>query len=131
MRRPILLALVALLALPGLASAKEVSSLVLCGTNGCHGVRGEAAKRGFENGAQTVVPDRAEPFYSVNVRMRAEGGDAPRFTVRFLPRAGLIRSSAEIGAPYWTQPAPALLAALREAAHGLSPKPASRLLRPA
>jgi hypothetical protein len=127
MRRSILIALTALLALCGAASAKQISSLVVCGTNGCHGVKGEAAKRGFENGAQTVPPERAEPFYSVNVRMRADGGQAPGFTVRFLPGSGLIRSSDEVGASYWTEPAPALLGALRAASRGLAPKPASQL----
>jgi hypothetical protein len=126
-RRPVLVALIALLALPPAAEAKEVSSLVLCGTNGCHGVKGEAAKRDFENAAQTVAPKRAEPFYSVNVNVRADGEEVHGFTVRFLPKAQLIRSSDEIGAPYWTEPAPALLAALREAARGLTPKPTSQL----
>jgi LPXTG-motif cell wall-anchored protein len=130
-----LLPLALVLALPPAAGAKEVGSLALCGTDGCHGVKGSQAKRDFENGAREAQPPaQAEPFLELRVRIRAhEGERIPGFSLRYLPTAGLLRSTDERGGAAWTRPAPALAAALRQAARGLRPKPAALLgsLRPA
>jgi hypothetical protein len=124
-----LLPLVLVLPLPATAGAKEVGSLALCGTDGCHGVNGSKAKQGFENGAtEAQSPARAEPFLELRVRIRAhEGERIPGFSLRYLPTAGLLRSTDERGYAAWTRPAPALAAALKRAARGLRPKPAALL----
>jgi hypothetical protein len=124
-----LLALTALLAVPTSAPAKEVASLALCGTSGCHGVKGEAARRGFENGASAApAPRGPEPFLQLRVSIKAhEGEGIPGFSLDYLPRAGLLRERDESGHAVFTRPAPALAAALRRAARGLERKPASKL----
>jgi hypothetical protein len=124
-----LLPLAVVLVAPTGAPAKEVSSLTLCGRVGCHGVKGDRAKRGFERDAiQTRAPRRAEPFFELRVGIRAhEGERIPGFSLRYLPVAGLLRSQDERGNAVWTRPAPALASALERAARGLEPKPAALL----
>jgi hypothetical protein len=124
-----LLPLAALLALPAAAPAKEVGSLALCGASGCHGVKGEAARRGFEDSAMTApAPDRAEPFLELRVRIKAhEGERIPGFSLSYLPEAGVLRDTDEGGYAVFTRPAPALATALERAARGLERKPAAEL----
>jgi hypothetical protein len=124
-----LLPLAALLLLPAAAPAKEVGSLALCGEGECHGVKGEAARRGFEDGAMTAPGPRApEPFLKLRVRIKAhEGERIPGFSLDYLPRAGVLRSTDERGYAMFTRPAPALDSALRRAARGLERKPAAEL----
>jgi hypothetical protein len=124
-----LLPLAAVLALPPTAGAKEVGSLVLCGTDSCHGVKGPEARRDFENGAtKAQSPARAESFLELRVRIRAhEGEGIPGFSLRYLPTAGLLRSTDERGYAAWARPGPALAAALERAARGLRAKPAALL----
>ena len=117
------------LALPPAAGAKEVGSLALCGTDGCHAVKGSEAKRDFENGATDAQPPaRAESFLELRVKIRAhEGERIPGFSLRYLPAAGLLRGVDERGYAAWTRPGPTLAAALERAARGLRPKPAALL----
>jgi hypothetical protein len=123
-----LLAALGLLALAPGASAKEVGSLTLCGTNGCHGVPGEAAKRAFENSGMTApAPDRGEPFLQLLVRIREGEQQVAGFSVRWLPGANVVRAADDTGYATWTRPAAALTRALRRAAEGLEPKPAAGL----
>ena len=66
------LALAAVLALPAAAQAKEVTALVVCGTNGCHTIRDKAVLLAFMNqGVQAAAPDRHAPFYSITGRSSA------------------------------------------------------------
>jgi hypothetical protein len=128
MRRVILLSVVAVLASPSAAGAKEVGSLTLCGTNGCHGVHGDDARRGFEDSGMTApAPDRAERFLQLRVRIREGDEQVFGFSVRWLPGADVIRSADDRGYATWTRPAAALSRALRRAARGLEPKPAAAL----
>jgi hypothetical protein len=108
-RLPLLLAALVLLALAPAAGAKEVGSLTLCGTNGCHGVPGEAAKRAFENSGMTApAPDRAERFLQLRVQIREGDQQVAGFAVRWLPGAGVIRSTDDGGYATWSRPAAAL-----------------------
>jgi hypothetical protein len=130
MRRLLWLVLpVAVLVLASTAGAKEVGSLALCGTDGCHGVKGPQARQAFEDGAtEARPPARAEPFLELRVRIRApEGERIPGFSLRYLPAAGLLRGTDERGYATWTRPAPALAAALERAARRLRAKPAALL----
>jgi hypothetical protein len=127
-RLPLLLAALALLALAPAAGAKEVGLLTLCGTNGCHGVPGEAAKRAFENSGMTApAPDRPERFLQLRVQIREGEQQVAGFAVRWLPAAGVIRSTDDAGYATWSRPAAALSRALHRAAQGLEPKPAAAL----
>src|SRR5690242_6014285 len=81
MRRAIVLAALAALALPTAASAKEVGALTLCGTDGCQRITARAALRGFMNGGyETLAPKQGAPFFSVKVAMRNAGEDAGGWT---------------------------------------------------
>jgi hypothetical protein len=92
-------------------------------------VRGEDARRGFENSGMTApAPDHPEPFLQLRVTIRAhEGEEIPGFLLRWLPGAGVLRSTDERGYATWSRPAPALSRALHRAARGLRPKPAAAL----
>jgi LPXTG-motif cell wall-anchored protein len=130
---PFPLALAALaagaLALPAGSAAKELAGLAVCGTNGCHRITGERALRGFENGGfETAPPARARAYYEVRARVKDDTGHVlPAFTVLYLRRSGLIRAEGDLGRHVWTQPAPATATALKRAARGLRPHPASGL----
>jgi hypothetical protein len=128
MRRTIVLAVLAALALPTAASAKEIAALTLCGTDGCQKITAHAALRGFmDGGYETLGPKQASPFFTVKATMRAAGEDAGGWTVQYLRAANLIRAEAENGKHVWTRPAGTTAQALRDAARGLQPYPAEKL----
>ena len=128
MRRTIVLAVLAVLALPTAASAKELAALTLCGTDGCQKITAHAALRGFmDGGYETLGPKQAGPFFTVKATMRAAGEDAGGWTVQYLRAANLIRAEAEYGKQVWTRPAGTTAQALRDAARGLQPYPAEKL----
>jgi hypothetical protein len=125
-------ALAAALMLAAPAGAKEISALTLCGAGGhCHQVRGEHARQSLMDGGSflTSSPDRRAPFFSLVATITEPGGQGiiGRFTVRWVPSAGRIRSTGEFDRPMWTRPDAAMTRALRRAAQGLRPKPAARL----
>ena len=106
MRRAIVLATLAALALPTAASAKEVAALTVCGSNGCHKITAHAALQGFMNGGyETLAPERAAPFFTVKVAMRHAGDDAGGWTVEYLRATNLIRATADYSKHVWTRPA--------------------------
>ena len=124
MRRAILLATLAALALPAAAPGKEVASLTVCGSDGCEKITAHAALRGFmDGGYETLAPERAGPFFTVKVAMRHAGG----WTVQYLRAVNLVRAEADYGKDVWTRPAGVTAQALRRAARGLQPYPAEKL----
>jgi hypothetical protein len=128
MRRVIVLAAIAALALPATASAKEVGSLTVCGTDGCEKVTDHAARKGFmEGGYETLPPKEPGPFFRVKVAMLHDGDHVGAWTVQYLRAANLIRAQADYGKHVWTRPAGATAEALRDAARGLQPYPAEKL----
>jgi hypothetical protein len=128
MRRAIVLAALAALALAAAAPAKEVTSLTVCGTDGCERITAHAALQGFmDGGYETLAPEQAGPFFTVKAAMRHGGDDAGGWTVQYLRAANLIRAEAEYGKDVWTRPARVTAQALRDAARGLQPYPAKQL----
>jgi hypothetical protein len=128
MRRVIVLAALAALAVPGAATAKRVSSLTVCGTDGCEKVTDHAALKGFmEGGYETLSPGKPAPFFTVKVAMLHDGDDAGGWTVQYLRAANLLRAQADYGKHVWTRPAGVTAEALRDAARGLQPYPAEKL----
>jgi hypothetical protein len=82
MRRAIVLATLAALALPAGASAKEVGALTVCGSDGCKKITAHAPLQGFmDGGYETLAPERAGPFFTVKVAMRHAGEQAGGFSV--------------------------------------------------
>jgi hypothetical protein len=131
MRRVIVLAALAALgalALPAAAPAKRVSSLTVCGSDGCEKVADHAALRGFmDGGYETLSPEEPAPFFTVKVAMLDDGDEAGGWTVQYLRAPNLIRTQADYGKAVWTRPAGVTAAALRDAARGLQPYPAEKL----
>jgi len=125
------LALAAVLALPAAAQAKEVTALVVCGTNGCHTIRDKAVLLAFMNqGVQAAAPDRHAPFYSITAKVSEPGqGEIGHFTSRWVPSENRVRSVDENDIPQWNRLKPVVAHAMLRAVHGLKPKPASRLGR--
>ena len=128
LRHAPVLAILAALALPTAAGAKEVSSLSVCGPRSCHMIKDRAAMRAFPGGGyETLAPKSGGAFYKVNAHMRHEGQDAGGFTVLYVPAVGLLRAEAEFGEHTWLEPAAATASALRRAVRGLRPYPADQL----
>ena len=128
MRRAIVLAALAAVALPAAASAKEVAALTVCGSDGCQRITAHAALQGFmDGGYETLAPERAGAFFTVKVAMRHAGDDAGGWTVEYLRAANLIRAQADYSKHVWTRPAGVTARALRRAARGLQPYPAEKL----
>jgi hypothetical protein len=128
MRRAIVLATLAALALPAAAPAKEVGALTVCGSDGCQKITAHPALQGFmDGGYETLAPKRAGPFFRVKVAMRHAGEDAGGWTVEYLRAANLIRATGDYSKHVWTRPAGVTAQALRRAARGLQPYPAEQL----
>jgi hypothetical protein len=128
MRRAIVLATLAALALPTAGSAKGVGALTVCGSDGCKKITAHAALQGFmDGGYETLAPKRGGPFFTVKVAMRHEGDDAGGWTVEYLRAANLIRATGDSSKHVWTRPAGVTAQALRRAARGLQPYPAEKL----
>jgi hypothetical protein len=128
MRRAIVLATLAALALPTAASAKEVAALTVCGSDGCKKITAHPALQGFiDGGYETLAPERAGPFFTVKVAMRNAGEHAGGWTVEYLRAANLIRATGDYSKHVWTRPAGVTAQALRRAARGLQPYPAEKL----
>src|SRR5690349_12517405 len=100
-RLALALSIAGALALAAAAQAKEVTALVICGTNGCHTIRAKAVLDGFMNqGVQAAAPDKHAPFYSVTARITEPGqGEIGRYTVRWVPSENRIRSADENDVP--------------------------------
>jgi hypothetical protein len=128
LRHAPVLALLAALALPTAAGAKEVSSLSVCGPGSCHMIKDRAAMREFPGGGyETLAPKSGGAFYKVNAHMRHEGEDAGGYTVLYVPSVGLLRADSDSPRYKWLEPAAATASALRRAVRGLRPYPADQL----
>src|SRR5215203_5043092 len=102
-RTAVLLGVLAVLAVPAGAGAKEIGSLTLCGAGACHGVRGEDARRAFMDSSMTAAPARAEPFLQLRVRIREGEDQIFGFSVRWLPGANAIRTPDGRRFATWTR----------------------------
>ena len=121
------LALLAALALPAAASAKEVRSATVCGASGCNTVAGPDAQALVEGGAPTGPPPAA-PFYNVRVKIDAGGGHVVSFRTAWVPSRARVRGLDEVNGRYaWMTASAEQADALNAAARGLEPFPSSRL----
>jgi hypothetical protein len=120
MRLP-LLALITLLALPAAASAKELISIDVCGTDGCTRIKQRAALDGFmrSDDLPASAPKGPQSSYVLRTRItEGEGEAAHGWTTRWLPAAGLMAYEDPPGEFNFTSVDPALEKALRRAARG-------------
>jgi hypothetical protein len=123
MRRLLPALATAALALPAAASAKELTALSVCGTNGCHTTRDRSALRTAMNVQPQAAPDQGGVFY--RVRSRMEHG-MPAMRSQWIPSLRLLRNDdgelVEFSLPY-----PQTERLLRRLSIGLEPFPAGRL----
>jgi hypothetical protein len=130
MRLPIIIALA--LAFPAAAAAKEVTSIDVCGANGCTRIADRATLRAFEEGSEmaAAAPAGLQPSYLLRVRMReGEQGSTHGWTSRWLPSAGLIANEDGPGNFIFTPVGPKLERALRDAARGRTARAARKFAR--
>ncbi|MEA2340274.1 MAG: hypothetical protein QOG11_351 [Solirubrobacteraceae bacterium] len=133
-RATALLALLAaaVLAPAGPAAAKELTTLSVCGADGCvnRTERLADANRGHD-GLLDVGTPMADPGAAPFVRLKLGIGDGRgrvfgRDVMVFVPRSGLVRAADGV----WYRLPPAGLAFFRAAARGVARLPASRLPPP-
>ena len=127
------LPLIAALALPTVAGAKEVSRLDVCGTDGCTRVVAASALHAFQEGSAMAVaaPSGAQRSYTIRVHVRIDGRSEDGWIVDWLPRAGVLAFEGENGDRSYTPVEPALERALKRAARGHTARAARRYVRKA
>jgi hypothetical protein len=133
MRSPVVLAVLAALALPAAAGAKEITALDVCGTDGCTRIADRSVLRGFEQGSELAEapPVGRHRSYLLRIRMRDEAGAARTgWTSLWIPSAHLIAfDDGQPGATFTPAP-PALERALWSAARGHTARAARRFAAP-
>jgi hypothetical protein len=127
MRRAAVISVIAALALPAAAGAKEISAVSVCGTNGCRTIADRDALRSFMNDANVqVAPSNATPFLRLRVKVTHDGEDLGGWTAQWMRPLNLIRAEGDTGSAF-SRPDAATTRALRHAARGLKPYPATEL----
>jgi hypothetical protein len=127
MRRAIAVLAVAtaVLAAPAAASAKGYAAASVCGANGCHPVDAAAVRNDSEDFTPAPTPDRAERFFTIQLRARNSSGRlAEVYRLDWLPESGITRGAED---SLWARPGAVLSAALRRASRGLRARPAREL----
>jgi hypothetical protein len=122
----LLAAVVAVLALPVAASAKEIVSVRTCGAAGCDDVTAIASLAALDGGDSVDPPSSAAPFYRIAVTVK-EGRERSRWSFLYVPSAQKVRGDG--GA--WMHPRATSLRALDRIVSGRRPLPAARLALPA
>jgi len=121
MRRLLVTALLALLALPAAAQAKELAWAKVCGAGGCTELKLPPADLvAGGDGVPDATPARS-PFYTVELHMRDAGGGGGTWTVFYEPAGGLLAYRGESGSLIWDRLEPDALAAYRSVTSGIRP----------
>ena len=124
--------LILALAFPAAAAAKEITSIDVCGANGCTRVADHAALGAFEQGSEMAAAAPAGPQRSYLLRIHMREGDAGSvhgWTSRWLPSAGLIANEDGPGNFLFSPVGPKLERALRDAARGRPARAARNFAR--
>lgn len=119
----------ALLAVPGLAQAKEVKAVKACGGGECrtvhvHGQDGISLIPGGRGGGP---PDHRVPFYRLTLRLDEADQLAGRVHVLFAPSLRLVAMDEPGADIVWETPPPAALRIAQRATRGIEPLPAARM----
>ena len=119
----------ALLAVPGLAQAKEVKAVKACGGGECrtihvHGQDGISLIPGGRGGGP---PDHRVPFYRLTLAVGAEGQTEARLHVLFARSLRLVAMDEPGADIVWETPPPAALRIAQRATRGIEPRPAARM----
>ena len=126
------LAVIALLAVPAAAPAKEISSVTVCGAGGkCAKVDRKHDKNLMalaESAAASEAPGKAAPFYRVRFGIREPGVKTEHhWTVAWVPSMNLIGSNDGSGSWMWSEAGTEQAARLRGLAEGIDLLPARKL----
>ena len=132
--RPLVLtlALIALLVLPAVASAKEISSVTVCGAAGkCAKVDrkhdGDLMAMA-ESATDSEAPGKAAPFYRVRFGVREPGVKTEHhWTVAWIPSLNMIGSHDGPDSWMWSTASTEQASRLRGLADGIDPLPAAKL----
>jgi hypothetical protein len=119
----LLASLVVLAAAP--AWAKEIKEVNVCGKSDCMRLTGRKAMVFFDDDGMPTSPPKAGPFYTVEF-VATDGKHETRWTVDYVPSAGVIRSDDDFGNDVWTTVN--LSPAVEKVTAGLEPLPASKLI---
>lgn len=105
-------ALLAVLAVPAPAVAKEVANVAMCGPDGCTNLGNSGQHGGFpsDSGPVGQMPGPAA-FYVLKYTVAAEG-ESGTWTQWYVPSAGMVASRDEREGMYWNKIDDAKLAAL-------------------
>jgi hypothetical protein len=132
--RPIIalaLLVAAPLAAPGVAPAKEIQQVKLCGASACFTFDrpNSGDKLLLFDGVAAPAPAPARPAPWYRLKITVGGPDTERFTYTnaYVPSLGLVRRRAEGGGFEWADVMPDLRPVLRNESSRLKPLPASRL----
>ena len=91
----------ALLAAPGVAPAKELTHVQLCGPAACTSVTDGQTLRTIPTGGETTAgPPPASSFYTMNMTVEAEG-ERHEWTIYYVPSANMLAAPDESGRVTW------------------------------
>jgi len=125
-RTATLLALLAALALPAAAAAKEPTEVKVCGASDCRTI--ETHDIAYAEGAGPTDPPTAAPFYTTRLTMQMGPGRETSWSSAWVPARNAVRArDTDNGGWTWIEASPQQAAALRDATRGLTPFPASAL----
>jgi len=124
---PLLTAAVLTAALAAPAQAKELAAARACDDDGCRTITAAAALRGMEEGSPTSAPEKGAPFYRVRMRVRVEGEKDFRYTLVYVPSAGLVRVRGQWDRYDWLSLTPSGRHGFERLTRGLKPEPAAGL----
>jgi len=126
---PLLTAAVLTAVVAGPVSAKELAAARACDDDGCRTITAAAALRGMDGGEPTSAPDKRAPFYRVRMRVRVEGAKDFRYTLLYVPAAGLVRVRGQWNRYDWLAVTPSGRRGFDRLTRGLKPEPAAQLRR--
>jgi hypothetical protein len=116
-----LVVVLAVLALPASAHAKELTALDVCGATACTRIVEHGALDAFmrSDDSKVEAPATPQPSYLLRVRVRDDTGRAVLgWTSRWLPAAGVLAYEEPAGRFSFTTPDPTLVHALERATRG-------------
>ena len=122
----LLAVIVAALALPAAAQAKEVDALAVCGPDACEDV--DLAGFGHRDpiAGDSATSDGPPPSDFLRIDFTVDG-QAAAFSVFYVPRSGLVALEGRPGHVEWARLDPRIAPAVKEAATGLETFPAPRV----
>jgi hypothetical protein len=133
MKRLVFLLCIAMLGVPGVAAAKELQGVELCGSDGCQQQRNTQHREdpGSFGGSGGIVPPAAPaPFYRGNLLIGEGGKVHMRIPFFYVPDAKLIvEPGGRNQPPSWWRPEGALITIVESLAARIRPNPAPTDIR--